>query len=224
MLKPPTSTIHIHIRPQQPIMTTPAPPSYRAIIFDMGEVLFSWTPTDHPSVPLPTLIQMTRDPLWQTYERGEISPEKCTQQLSENFIINASSISDAFRAATAALEPNDEMTDLVRDIKRLHPNTIKVVMMTNIPRPDFDELRERAYIWESFDGGVFASCCEGMRKPEERFYRRVLERVGVEEPSGAIFVDDRLENVTAARELGMSAVHCKDVGKACRDVREMLGI
>jgi epoxide hydrolase-like predicted phosphatase len=195
-------------------------PNYQVIIFDMGEVLFSWTPDDQPSVPLSTLVSMIRCDLWSDYERGEVSADECYQQLSEQFSISAAEIAAAFRMATAALKPNEQMTALVQDIKR-HTDA-SVLMMTNIPRPDFDKLRERDYIWHYFDG-VFASCHEGMRKPEPRFYQHVLDSVGLP-PARAIFVDDRLENVIAARELGMQAVHCKDIATACQELRDMMSI
>jgi putative hydrolase of the HAD superfamily len=63
-----------------------------------------------------------------------------------------------------------------------------------------------------------------MRKPESRFYQRVLESVGATEPAMAIFVDDRLENVIAAQELGIQAVHCTDVEATCQKLRDMMGI
>jgi len=196
--------------------------AYEAVIFDMGEVLFSWTPTDHPSVPVTTLISMIRHDIWPSFERGEASAEEVYQTLGEKFSVSATEIAAAFREATAALKPNDQMMALVQDIKR-HCTSTSAIMMTNIPRPDFDELREREYIWHCFDE-VFASCYEGMRKPESRFYQRVLDSVGVSSPARAIFIDDRLENVVAARELGMQAVHCTDVSAACQALRDMLGI
>jgi epoxide hydrolase-like predicted phosphatase len=194
--------------------------NYQTIIFDMGEVLFSWTPDDQPSVPLSTLASMIRCDLWSDFERGEVSADECYQQLSEQFSISAAEIAAAFSMATAALKPNEQMTALVQDIKR-HTHAL-VLMMTNIPRQDFDKLRETEYIWHCFDG-VFASCHEGMRKPEHRFYRRVLDSVGVS-PARAIFVDDKLENVIAARELGMEAVHCTDIATACQKLRDVMDI
>jgi hypothetical protein len=71
--------------------------SYQAIIFDMGEVLFSWTPTDHPSVPLSTLASMIRSDLWNDFERGQVSAEQCYQQLGDQFSINPTEIAAAFR-------------------------------------------------------------------------------------------------------------------------------
>jgi putative hydrolase of the HAD superfamily len=45
----------------------------------------------------------------------------------------------------------------------------------------------------------------GVAKPEPAIYLRCLESLGVE-PAEALFVDDRRENVEAARALGMEAV------------------
>ncbi|WP_019585664.1 HAD family hydrolase [Deinococcus apachensis] len=58
------------------------------------------------------------------------------------------------------------------------------------------------------DDGVdvaVASCVVGAHKPEGRAFTYALERLGL--PAGEVlFVDDRLENVEAARALGMKAV------------------
>jgi len=52
---------------------------------------------------------------------------------------------------------------------------------------------------------TFVSCRTGLRKPDPRAYAHAVERLGV--PAGAcLFVDDREENVVAARESGMDAV------------------
>ena len=49
----------------------------------------------------------------------------------------------------------------------------------------------------------------GAVKPEPAIYLRCLESLGVE-PGEALFVDDRRENVEAARSLGMDAVLFED--------------
>ncbi|MBN1179737.1 MAG: HAD family phosphatase [Anaerolineae bacterium] len=62
---------------------------------------------------------------------------------------------------------------------------------------------------------------EGVAKPDPLIYRRTLERLDVQ-PTEALFVDDRLENVAAARALGMRAVHFSDPETALAQVREIL--
>ena len=46
----------------------------------------------------------------------------------------------------------------------------------------------------------------GLAKPEPEIYRVVLARLGTA-PAAALFVDDRLENIETARELGIQTAH-----------------
>ncbi|MBB5232927.1 HAD family hydrolase [Deinococcus budaensis] len=57
-----------------------------------------------------------------------------------------------------------------------------------------------------------ASCTVGAHKPEARAFQATLERLGL--PAGAVlFVDDRPENVEAARALGMPAALIDHTGR-----------
>ncbi|SDK85865.1 putative hydrolase of the HAD superfamily [Nonomuraea maritima] len=57
-----------------------------------------------------------------------------------------------------------------------------------------------------FADDVVSSHRVGVAKPDPRIYAIAAERAGVP-PERCLFVDDRLANVEAARELGMTAVH-----------------
>ncbi|GBF06609.1 HAD family hydrolase [Deinococcus aerius] len=71
-----------------------------------------------------------------------------------------------------------------------------------------------------------ASCTVGAHKPEARAFTSALERLGL--PAGAVlFVDDRPENVEAARALGMRAVQidlCGRVPGALHRLRDVLAV
>lgn len=54
---------------------------------------------------------------------------------------------------------------------------------------------------EDFDGAVI-SCQELLLKPESEIYERLLSRYGLD-PAECLFIDDREDNVAAARALGM---------------------
>src|SRR5260370_28414283 len=47
---------------------------------------------------------------------------------------------------------------------------------------------------------------EGVAKPDARMYLRTLLRLGVQ-PEEVVFVDDKMENVEAASQLGMHSIH-----------------
>jgi epoxide hydrolase-like predicted phosphatase len=84
----------------------------------------------------------------------------------------------------------------------------------------------RSYItqvWQfadAFDDMVI-SAEVGMVKPEARIFHLALARLKVE-PEAAVFVDDFLENVEAARALGMQGVHFQDPALARMAVERIL--
>ncbi|MBP5857360.1 HAD family phosphatase [Marivibrio halodurans] len=65
-------------------------------------------------------------------------------------------------------------------------------------------------ILTEFDGRVI-SAHEGVIKPEPTIYQIVIERFGIT-PARTLFIDDRAENVAAARALGFRA-HCFDTDR-----------
>ena len=69
---------------------------------------------------------------------------------------------------------------------------------------------------------LIISAEEGVMKPNADIYERAARRLGVG-PSEAVFVDDVLENVEAARRFGMSAVHFR-VGLDVPQELERLGV
>jgi epoxide hydrolase-like predicted phosphatase len=58
---------------------------------------------------------------------------------------------------------------------------------------------------QCFDA-VIVSCEVGCAKPDPRIYQICLTQLGVT-PSSAVFVDDRLENLAAAEQLGIRTLH-----------------
>lgn len=64
-------------------------------------------------------------------------------------------------------------------------------------------LRGPAGFDDLFDVGCY-SCEMGVAKPEAAFYAEALAMIGAE-PAQVLFIDDRAENVEAAREVGLAA-------------------
>ncbi|MFI7133983.1 HAD family hydrolase [Nonomuraea sp. NPDC050153] len=69
-----------------------------------------------------------------------------------------------------------------------------------------------------FADDVVSSARVGVAKPDRRIYEIAAERAGVA-PERCLFVDDRLRNVEAARELGMTGVHYRSF----QDLAAVLG-
>lgn len=66
-----------------------------------------------------------------------------------------------------------------------------------------EELRE-TFELDSCLEGIWASCHLGVRKPDPRFYQRLLDRIE-HAPQACLFVDDREDNCAGAESVGMRA-------------------
>jgi putative hydrolase of the HAD superfamily len=62
---------------------------------------------------------------------------------------------------------------------------------------------------------------EGVAKPDAQIYLRTLLRLGVQ-PEEAVFVDDKVENVEAARQLGMHSIHFQNTEQALAEIQKVL--
>jgi putative hydrolase of the HAD superfamily len=68
---------------------------------------------------------------------------------------------------------------------------------------------------------VFNSAHEGVRKPDQRIYRVLLDQLGAA-ASQCLFVDDDPANCAAAQALGMHVVHFGTTDDAIDQVRAVL--
>ena len=70
---------------------------------------------------------------------------------------------------------------------------------------------------------VVISHLVGLRKPEAPIYELAAARLGVA-PADCVFVDDTRRNVTAARALGMAAVHFTGEPAQLTEVERLIGL
>lgn len=84
-------------------------------------------------------------------------------------------------------------------------NRYKFYALTNWSAETFPIALERFEFFKWFDGLV-VSGEEKTRKPYPEFYNRLLSRYQVN-PTEALFIDDNIKNVEAARLLGINSIH-----------------
>ncbi|MBW2262434.1 MAG: HAD family phosphatase [Deltaproteobacteria bacterium] len=97
-----------------------------------------------------------------------------------------------------------------REAFRKAQEHMPVYVLSNTDPVHVAHILER-FPWIGEARGLFLSCDEGLLKPDPSFYSRALERFG-HDPRAVVFIDDRMENVQAAREAGMQGVHMRDAG------------
>ncbi|EGO25300.1 hypothetical protein SERLADRAFT_448283 [Serpula lacrymans var. lacrymans S7.9] len=198
-----------------------SPTKYTSLIFDIGDVLFSWSSKTKTTISPKLLRQILSSPTWFDYERGRISQDVCYSRVGHEFTLDPSEVGRAFEQARESLQANDELISVIRELKQQSNGQLRIFAMSNISQPDYEVLRTKDADWSIFDE-VFTSASAGERKPNLGFYRLVLSKTGVD-PRCTIFVDDKLENVLSARSLGMKGIVFDDVCKVIRALRNLLG-
>ncbi|MBP5519485.1 MAG: HAD-IA family hydrolase [Treponema sp.] len=95
---------------------------------------------------------------------------------------------------------NMQTIELIQNLKKKH----RVVCGTNTIQSFWENHLERGDY--AFFNQTYASNKIGFAKPDPRFFELILEAEATE-PQNAFFTDDKLENVEAAKKLGINAVH-----------------
>ncbi|KAG2111261.1 Haloacid dehalogenase-like hydrolase-domain-containing protein [Suillus discolor] len=195
--------------------------SYTTLIFDIGDVLFSWSPQTKTSISQNVLRKILSSPTWNDYERGRMSQAECYARVGGEFSVDPTEVARAFQDARDSLQSNEELISVIRHLKARSDGTLHVFAMSNISAPDYEVLRTKPADWSLFDG-IFTSADVGERKPNLGFYKAVISSTGAD-PSRTIFVDDKMENVLSARSLGMRGIIFDNTRKVVRALYNLLG-
>ncbi|RJF71936.1 HAD family phosphatase [Deinococcus cavernae] len=123
-----------------------------------------------------------------------------------------------FRASMEAeSQPKEEVLALARELGGRHR-----MYSLNNEGHDLNEYRIRTFALHDFLLGFFTSCYLGVMKPNPAIYRLGLHLAQVS-PAEAVMIDDRIQNVEAARSVGMQAVQYINAAQL-RDELATLGV
>ena len=176
----------------------------KAIIFDLGDVLFTWSPDTSTKVSAKLMKSILSSTIWMKYECGLLEQDVCYHQIAQHFSIPAFDVAEAFSQARDSLQPNDAMVSFIRDLNKQSQGAIKIYAMSNISKEDWVVLSTKMPDWSMF-AQVFTSGHAGMRKPDSEFYHHVLREIKLS-PEETLFIDDKKENVLAAKSLGIESL------------------
>ncbi|KAL8830144.1 MAG: hypothetical protein Q9191_001605 [Dirinaria sp. TL-2023a] len=176
----------------------------KAVIFDLGDVPFTWSPCTRTKIPAEMMRDILASSIWKKYECGLAEQESCYDYIAKHFGVSSFEVAEAFDQARESLEPNDAMISFIHDLKNRYREAIRVYAMSNVSKEEFAVLSSKLTAWSVFDQ-VFTLGRVGMRKPDLSFFHHVLQRTGLA-PDEALFVDDKTENVMAAKSLGIDGI------------------
>lgn len=126
---------------------------------------------------------------------------------------------DEICSAWAMIELFDAAFEMVADIRS---QGIEVHLATNQQTFRRDVMLDLGY--PSHFDRLFFSCDLGVAKPSPDYFRAILRELS-HGPDGVVFIDDRVDNVEAARSIGIDArLHTShnSADQGVEDLRELL--
>ena len=199
--------------------------SFIAVIFDLGGVLVR-TQEHKPRQRLASRLGMSNSAL------NDLIFESDSAQMATRGLITTKDHWESIRASLGLsgdefyLVKKDFWSGDVLDlflvdyIRSLRPQ-YKTALLSNAWDNLRQVLQDHLRIQDAFDE-IVISAEVGVAKPDSRIYQITLERLGVDPPE-AIFVDDFLENVEAARQLGIHAIHFQNPTQGMAEIDTALG-
>jgi len=196
----------------------------RAVIFDVGHVLYDWDPR-----------YLYRRLIGNDRALGAFLRDVCT--LDWHFQHDQGRPFADTSAELIALHPRsadlirawgnrfveqigDPMPDMPHLVADLAVASVPMFALTNFSRDFWPPFRKReAWLFDQFQGFV-VSGEEGVAKPDPAIYTLALDRFGLK-PAEAFFVDDRQANVDSATALGIHARLFTDATTLRADLAEM---
>jgi putative hydrolase of the HAD superfamily len=115
---------------------------------------------------------------------------------------------------------------MVEALRRVKAKFKTGCITNNLPANAIGSLSGRtlyvAEVMALFDA-IIESAKIGLRKPDPRIYRMMVEALGVE-PSRCIYLDDLGVNLKPAREMGMTTIKVIDAPQAIAELEAATGL
>jgi putative hydrolase of the HAD superfamily len=202
-------------------------PDVQAVIFDWGGVILPLTPfkralawDERLGLERGTLGQALWGAKWRQLEVGAISGEEYDAHIAQVLDLpDRESVRAFYDKFYADADVNPRMLAAARSLQ----DRYQVALLTNAFPGHAESVRERHGFDPREDFDVYVNSAEvKLAKPDPAVYELVLDRLGVA-PWQAIFLDDGVRNIDAARAMGMHGIVVADPDTALDDLEALLG-
>lgn len=193
------------------------------VIFDVGKVLvdFCWEKVFHElgleGEVFETVADATvRAEVWNEFDRGIMDEEGLLAEFIRRAPQYEKEIRCCFAQVGRMIEQYAYSTDWIRSLMDKGYHTY---ILSNFPKKIYEDGQADLTFVKEVSGAVF-SYAVGCVKPEEKIYRILMERYGLN-PTECVLIDDREENLIAAQALGIETILFECYEQACAGLTEL---
>lgn len=187
----------------------------KTIIFDLGGVYF----TDGTSKAVKKVSQKynlssqevsdffgTKNKIGRLYRQGRLTSQQFWETFQKHFKIkvNKNDIIKQWILSYKPLRGNIEL------LKKLRKKGLKIYFLSDNVKERSQILQRKYNFLKDFDSGVFSHDAGITKKDGYGIFKLVLRKTG-NVSDNVVFIDDKEDYFKTARELGMNAVHYKNV-------------
>ena len=180
----------------------------RTIIFDLGNVLISFIPSEYlkkknyPSAIRNTILtDIFQSEEWKKLDNGDIAVNEAIDSIALRSALNREEIALVFNFRADIMFPLDDNVRLLPELKK---QGFGVYYLSNFPLDIFEEIKNDYYFFRHFDGGIISSEVK-LSKPDARIFRYFIDKYSLN-AGECLYIDDIEENVRVAESMGMQGM------------------
>lgn len=195
------------------------------VVFDIGNVLvdFRWKELyeelGFAGEKFEKIADATvRSPWWNEFDRGIMSLEEIIAKFVENAPEYETEIRSIFDHMDNLLKGRSYANEWIRSLQNAG---YKVYILSNMSKPAHEVHGDGCMSFLNMVDGAILSYLEGMIKPDRCIYELLCDRFQIV-PETAVFLDDTMRNIEAAKEFGLHGIHFQTYEQAKAELDAML--
>lgn len=194
------------------------------IVFDVGKVLVYFEPdwimnklgfTEETKAVLRKA--MFEDPLWNEVDRGVLSTEELVAAFAKNAPEYEKEIRDTYLRVGDSIELLPHAVEWTASLKE---KGYHLYIISNYGEYTLEQTKEKMDFLKYMDGAIFSYQYQ-IIKPDARIYEQLLKNYDLKAQE-CVFIDDKAENVEAAKTLGYQGIVFTTYEAVTKELEEIL--
>ncbi len=184
----------------------------KAIVFDLGGVIIdldfsnfynriiTQSPLNKPQTPI--MLEFFRQS--DIYHQGNMTDDEFYQlacDLLQVCMLNQSEFFEAFNSIISGY--NSEIVEIIRKIR--DNGRYKLLALSNVNASHWDYILEKKWEFINYFNELILSHEIHLIKPDPEVFKYTIQKAGYK-PEQIVFIDDGLNNIRSARELGIIGI------------------